>query len=85
MDLTNVEPGITTVDLVERARKAGNLQPKSKSHIDPSPNSMVDDKSVRTKKRKSPETDEEEVSNSDSVSKKKLIYVDNPPCLYGPE
>ena len=61
---------------MRRARKAGNLQSKSRGHSDPSSNLTVDDTSVTARKRKSLEAGEDDISTSASVSKKRLRNSD---------
>ena len=77
-DLTNVEPEITTVDLVRRAKKAGNLQPRgaNKGQSDASSNLTSDSIPIPARKRKSPEIDEDEIESSTPTLKRKLKNSD---------
>ena len=85
MQLTNVDPDIMTVDLVDKAIRAGKIRHKSKNNCDPSPISMVCDKAAGTKKRKCPEPDDDEVTNPTSVTKKKLTNSDIFPTSVRPD
>ena len=77
-DLTNVEPEISTVDLVRRAKRAGNLQPRGANNVQNDTNSNLtsDCIPIPARKRKNPETDEDENGSSTPTSKRKLKNSD---------